>query len=60
MIVPIASGTEIILTLRLSAYAPTLQDLPEVKDQFYAHHDSVVKHIPLYEYIYLLGDSNWH
>lgn len=30
----------------------------EVKDQFYAKLDSVVKCIPLYEHIYLLGDFN--
>lgn len=68
MIVPLPSDTERILTLHLSTYegfvnlvciyTPTIQAIPEFKDQFYAQLDSIVKHIPSYEHIYFLKDFN--
>lgn len=68
MIVSLASVTEIILMLFLlytwrpcKPCAHLCTNTPshnQVKDQFYAQLDSVVKHIASYEYIYFLGDAN--
>lgn len=61
MIEHLVGDTEIILTLCLPTfeglvnlvciYAPTLQTLPEVKDECYAHLDCNIMHIPSYEHL---------
>ncbi len=65
---PPSSGTERILTLRLSTssgpvnilsvYAPSLYSTPEEKDQFYEALDQVISSIPNTEGLYILGDFN--
>ena len=68
MIEPPTSGSERILTLRLStssglvnivtAYTTTLYSNPDVKDQFYNVLDHTIGMLIPSEHIYLLGDFN--